>query len=189
MPDPRWLEVLKASGLQTGAIAVACALFLFAARWAWLPPLDAWMVHAAVFGLLLFGCLAFASFISATFKFFPIQMWVIHRVKTNKRKREVRDYIPHMTVQEKTIISYLLEKNQMMFTAENDGGQAATLISRGIVVYAIRPGQNYDNMNVPMAIPDHVWEVLVEYKDQFPYVQPKRGEPEKHPWRVGWMAR
>lgn len=189
MPDSRWLEVLKASGWQTGAIAAACALFLFAAHLAWLPPLDAWMVLAAVFGLLLFGCLAFASFISATFKFFPVQMWVIHWVKTNKRKREVRDYIPHMTAQEKAIISYLLEKNQMMFTAEDNGGRSATLISRGIVVYAIRPGQTYDTMNVPMAIPDHVWDVLLKHKDQFPYAPPKQGEAERHPWRVPWMAR
>jgi len=31
-PDPRWLEILKASGGQTLAVAVACALLLLGAH-------------------------------------------------------------------------------------------------------------------------------------------------------------
>lgn len=189
MPDPRWLEILKASGWHTGAIAMACALFLLAAHWAWFPPLDAWMVQAAFFGLFLFGFLALVSFLSAIFKFFPVHLWVIDWVKTKRKKREVRDYIPYMTEEEKKIISYLLKINQKMFKAEENGGRAATLISRGIIVYVIRPGQTYDTMNVPMAIPDHVWDVLVQHKDQFPYSAPKNNESQGHPWREPWMAR
>lgn len=78
MPDPRWLEVLKASGWQTVALAAAFALFSFASHRDWIPPLDAWMVQAATLGLLLFGCLAFTSFISAALKFFPIHKWAMH---------------------------------------------------------------------------------------------------------------
>ena len=60
-PDPRWLELLKASGWQTLAIAGACGLFLLLAHWRWLPPLDPWMIQLAAFSLLLAALLAFAS--------------------------------------------------------------------------------------------------------------------------------
>jgi len=147
------------------------------------------MVQAAAFGLFLFGCLALASFISVALKFFPVQTWVVHWVNTNRKKRAVRNYIPYMTEQEKAIISYLLYKNQKMFTAEDTGGFAATLISREIVVHALQRGQVFDLQNVPMTIPDHVWDVLMQCRNQFPYTPPKQGDTKGHPWRVPWMAR
>jgi hypothetical protein len=64
-PDPRWLEILKASGWQTAAIALAFLLFLLVANWGWLPPLDPWMRQASVFGLLITGLLTVASVMSA----------------------------------------------------------------------------------------------------------------------------
>jgi hypothetical protein len=187
--DPRWLEILKASGWQMAAIAVACGLFLLINKWGWLPPLDGWMIQLAAIGFLLSVLLAIASFISAALKFFPVEEWVVHWVNIRREKNAVRDYIPHMTEQERLIIAYLLAKNQKMFTTEGNGGYAMTLISRGIVVLALRPGQMFDNEDTPRAIPDHIWDVLVEHKDQFPYSPPARGEIEADPWRVPWMAR
>jgi hypothetical protein len=185
-PDPRWLEILKASGWQTAAIAAACGLFLLAGCWDWLPPLDAWMIQLAAFALLLSGFLALASFISATLKFFPVQKWILHWFNIDRAKRAVRDCIPHMTEPERRVIAYLLAKNQKMFTAEADGGYASTLLSRGIICVAARGGQRVDMFDVPMVIPDHVWDVLVQHKDQFPYKPQKssRGGGEVHPWRV-----
>jgi len=46
-PDPRWLELLKASGWQTAGISIACGLFLLGAHLGWLPPLEPWMVLIA----------------------------------------------------------------------------------------------------------------------------------------------
>src|SRR5271165_2038798 len=63
-PDPKWLEILKASGWQTAALAAACGLFLLVGRWGWLPPLDPWVIEAAVFGLFVTGFLTVASSIS-----------------------------------------------------------------------------------------------------------------------------
>jgi hypothetical protein len=118
--DPRWLEILKASGWQTAAGAIACGGFLLVARWGWLPPLADWMIILAAFGLLLCGCLAIASFITAALKFFPIQVWLVHWRNVAREKRDAREYIEHMTAEEKAIIAYLLAKNQKMFTCASD---------------------------------------------------------------------
>src|SRR5262249_51368562 len=102
-PDPKWLEILKASGWQTAAIAIACGLFLLIAHWGWLPPLEPWMIQLAAISLLISGFLALASLISTTLRFFPVQKWFLHWVNTNRAKRSVRDYIPHMTENEISI--------------------------------------------------------------------------------------
>jgi hypothetical protein len=44
-PDPKWLEILKASGWQTTALAVAFGLFILAGRTGWLSSLDPWMIQ------------------------------------------------------------------------------------------------------------------------------------------------
>jgi hypothetical protein len=36
-PDPKWLDLLKASGWKTGAIAIGCAVMVFAIK-SGLPP-------------------------------------------------------------------------------------------------------------------------------------------------------
>jgi hypothetical protein len=184
MPDPRWLEILKASGWQTAAISAACGLFLFAGHKEWVPPLDPWMIQLAAFGFLLTGFLSVASLISNTFKFFPVQKWLRHWLNLRRAKRAVLDYIPHMTERERQIIGYLFAKNQKMFSAAIDGGYAATLLSRGIVQIAARTNQHVDQFDVPMEIPDYVWDVLIRHKDQFPYKPRTRNDHEVHPWRV-----
>jgi ABC-type microcin C transport system permease subunit YejB len=146
------------------------------------------MAQLAMAGLLLFGFLAVASLITAVNKFFPVRKWIVHWVNTHRQKTAVRNYIPHMTDEERAIIAYLLAKNQKTFIAEVNGGYAMTLISRGIVVRAVVQDQVFDFRNTPMAIPDHIWDVLVQHKDQFPYTPPEDGT-EVLPWRVHWMAR
>jgi hypothetical protein len=180
-PDPRWLEILKASGWQTLAIAAACSAFLLIGRWGWLPTLDPWMILAATFGLLLTGFLALASFISATFQFFPMSAWIVQWGRIRRAKRELRDYIPYMIERERMIIAYLLSQNQKTFLAEADGGYASTLMSRGFIKIIAKPGQQVDITNVPMGIPDHFWNVLVKHKDKFPYTPSKDKEI---PWRA-----
>jgi hypothetical protein len=40
-----WLEILKASGWQTAAIAIACGALLWVNHRGWLPPFDLWVVQ------------------------------------------------------------------------------------------------------------------------------------------------
>lgn len=189
IPDSKWLEILKASGWQTVAIAAACGLFLLAVHWGWLPPLESWMTLLAAFIFLLCGCLACASFFSTFFRFFPIQKWLVHWINIYRAKCGLRNYIQYMTPNERKIIGYLLAKNQKTFLAESDGGYASTLISRGFVTIIAKRGQHLDMNDVPMAIPDHFWDVLQKHKNDFPYTPPARGETEVHPWRVPWHLR
>jgi hypothetical protein len=101
IPDPRWLEILKASGWQMAAVGAACGLFLLVAHWGWLPPLDPWMIQLAAIAALICSFLAFASVVSATLRLFPIQTWVVHLINRHRAKRAVRNYIPQMTDHEK----------------------------------------------------------------------------------------
>jgi hypothetical protein len=56
-------------------------------------------------------------------------------------------------------------------------------------VRAMNPGQSASSEDVPMAVPEHVWDMLVRHKNEFPYKPPPKGEVETHPWRVHWMIR
>jgi hypothetical protein len=74
-PDPRWLELLKASGWQTAALAIACAAFLGAARFGWLPPLEPWIVVLTWFALFVCGSLALTSLLSEVVA--QIRKWIV----------------------------------------------------------------------------------------------------------------
>lgn len=189
MIDAKWLEILRAAGPKTTAVAVASALFLLIASWSWIPPLDPWMVQLAAFTLLLTGALAIGSAASVANDFFRPRLRVTEWWQRRREQQAVRDYIPYMNEKERAIIAYLLAKNQKMFTCDSDGGYAATLLSRGIVRIAARRGQHVEMTDVPMVIQDHVWAVLSEHQSVFPYSPPRRGQVEPHPWRVPWMAR
>jgi hypothetical protein len=180
--------VLTEGGWTKTAIAAACGLFLRFSHWGWVPPLEPWMVQAATFGLLLFGFLALASFIDAAHKFFPLNKWAVHLVTLHREKVGLRKFIPYMTPKEREIIGYLLAKNQKTFLAAKDGGHAVTLLSRGIVIIVARDGQQLDPDDVPMTIPDHLWDVLAENRDQFSYTvsEDDDDETEVHPWRDDW---
>ena len=63
-PDPRWLEILKASGWQTAAISLGCGALLWASHAGWLPPFEPWLVQFVGAAMVICGLLAVASFIS-----------------------------------------------------------------------------------------------------------------------------
>src|SRR5436309_8119909 len=158
-PDPRWLEILKASGWQTAALAVASGLFLLAAHSGLLPPLEPWMTLLAAAGLLLFGCLAVASFLSTFFEFVPVQNWLLHWITIQPQKRAARDYIPHMTPKERQIIGYLLAKNQRVFTCASDCCYAVSLLSVGILVSDLRCGLKFVMADMTVAVVGHIMAV------------------------------
>jgi hypothetical protein len=71
-----------------------------------------------------------------------------------------------------------------MFTNTPDCGHAATLVSKGFVALAARPGQRVSHFEVPVEIPEYVWKILLEHKNDFP-----KPIADYHPWRVHWMSR
>ena len=188
-PDAKWLEILKASPGKTFALACAFGGLLLADHWGSLPPVAPWMVQVAVLGLLICAFLTIVGFLAAINKSVGIQEWLLYLIEKRRAQKEVSDYIPHMTDKERQIIGYLLAKNQKVLEADYDGGHATTLLSRGIIVRYVQPGQVARGMSTPMTIPDHVWKVLVKHKARFEYEPPRAGEQESPPWRIHWMER
>jgi hypothetical protein len=186
--DPKWLEILKASGWQTAALTAASATILYLNAKKRLPvALDSWVIQAAEVSVLVFGFLTvFSVGPNVAKKWNGLWGWLAQRWAIRRAKRQVERDIPSMTPKEREIIGYLLAKNEKIFTFTSDGGNANTLISKRIVVSALLPGQSVTAYGWPFKVPDHVWDVLVEHKAEFPNTW-KTGEP--HPYTTSWMAR
>jgi len=183
--DPKWLEILKASGWHTTALTAASGVILYLGTKKRLPVApDSRVVETAEILFVVFGFLSLANIASHFAK--PLgnstrRWWAVRQAK-----RQVEKSIPSMSSKEREIIGYLLANNQKMFTYTIDGGYASTLISKRIVVCALLPGQRYTSWEVPFEIPDHVWDVLVKHKGNFSNTW-KDGEP--YPYAIHWMSR
>lgn len=195
VPDPKWLEILKASGWQTTAIAVASGLLIWLNSSGLLPvPLHEYILQAAIVAGLVSACLALASIGSALVRASELPRSSFQRWRSRRHAEQVfRDYLPHLTERERAIYAYLLEKNQKTFTADSTGGYASTLLGRGFIHITAQRGQQMEMDDVPMSVPDFVWTVLQEHKDQFPYTPDYGGDVgrrkvERHPWRKPWGA-
>jgi hypothetical protein len=188
--DPKWLEILKASGWQRTALAIACGLIVVLVKSEVIPTTNSslWIALPAI-GALIFGCLSLAAMGSALAKAVkPAAIFDRWRLKRHK-KRAVSEFIPYMTDTDRAIIGYLLYHNQKMFQTEEDGGYAAPLISEGIIQRSVMHGQAVASHWMPFEVPYHVWSVLERNREIFPYEPPPAGEVEKHPWAIPWMAR
>jgi len=58
----QWLKIIEDRDAQL-AVTVACALFLAANHWGWMPPPAPWMLLLAWAGMFLFGCLIAVKFL------------------------------------------------------------------------------------------------------------------------------
>jgi hypothetical protein len=104
-PDPRWLEILKASGWQTAAIAIASGALLWANHESWLP-LDLWMVQLAAAAMAICGFLTLASF--ANKSAIQIEKW---RASV-KEHWALRDSIEALNPDEMAFLKSQVEKKQ-----------------------------------------------------------------------------
>ncbi len=186
-PDPRWLELLKANGWQTTALAAACGTVLFLVKKGYVQTDGSpYWVLGAVIGAVVFGCLSLAAIgravVQATDVGGVARRWWLRRLQ----RKAARDYIPFMTAKERSIVAYLLHHNQRVFQTTQDGGYAAPLIAQGVVWPAVAPGQVVSAYGVPFEIPEHIWSTLKKHRDAFPYDPGGDGGP---PWNIHWMAR
>ena len=190
LPDPKWLDIIKASGWQNFALSIASLVILAFLRNGMIPtdgsPL--WIAIPLITAIV-FGCLGIASaacaFLKATQPLAYFSRWLSLR----SEQRAVRDYIPHLTKVEQDIIAYLLYHDQKMFQADRDGGYAAPLISKGIIRITAQPGQVLDLTRVPFAIPNHIWTVLLEQRSHFPHKPEYEDRSQPHPRVIPWMAK
>ena len=185
--DPRWLEILKATGWQNFGLSLAFATFIFFVRSEDIPVTNSslWIAVPAITSLVC-GGLALAAFGNAITIF--TKNWASRYFARRKYRKMVEKCIPHMTEQDRAIIGYLLYHNQKTFQATSDGGYAAPLIGKRIIRVAAVHGQTLDPNWVPFEVVDDAWDVLIGFRENFPY-QPPRGETETHPWAIPWMVR
>ena len=187
--DAKWLEILKARGWQTSALAVACLVFYCLVRFGFIPVSEnpLWLTVPIALALVS-GALAIASIIASAAKFFRLRRRFAQWLQRRHDQERLRKYIPFMSNDEKRILGYLLYHRQKTFLAELSGGYAVGLISKGFIRRGLSPGQAFDTNHVPFNVPEHLWSVLQEHQDCFPYAPPEDGV-EKHPWAIHWMAR
>jgi hypothetical protein len=181
--DAKWLEILKATGWQTGCLSLGFALLLVLIQTGALPDFGGVAKLGAAVACIVCGSLALAAFLGVVAK--PTRQMTAAYLRERGIQKRIRDYIPHLTEHEREIFGYLVHKNEKTFLSAADGGYAATLIAQGFIAQTLRPGQVFDPEHVPCIVPDPVWAEVIKHKDQLP--KPKRGEP--HPWRVSYMLR
>lgn len=186
-PDPRWLEILKASGWQTSALAIASIVVLALVKNEMIPTDGSiyWIAIPSV-SAIVFGFLAIASITSEIIKITQPWMHIDQWRAKRKEQQVVRNYIPHMTKKDKEIIAYLLHHNQKVFQANQDGGYAAPLISMRIIRISAQRGQVLELTRVPFVIPDHIWDVLVQHREKFPFIPSNDKKLEQRPWTIPW---
>jgi hypothetical protein len=178
--------VLDASVWKTAALSVAAGLILYGNARRWFPVVfDAWIIKILIVVVVACACLSLSALIPNIFSIVKrADVWNVCRAK-----RLVSDSIPQLTAKEREIISYLLHQNQRMFEATPDAGYASTLVSKGIVVCALRPGQQVRGDGVPFEVPKHIWDALVRHEAEFAHDLPKPGQRPAFPWAIPWELR
>ena len=187
--EPGWLGILKASGWQLLGLSGALSVFWLLLRREVLPPSDLPVVlYGLPLAMLITAGLGLASLIEQLAKLLKTEFKKHQenrkRKKTTlKHQRKFAEYIPYMNDHELAIYGYLLSHNQKSFAAEMDCGHAASLYKRQFVQSDAQNGLFYGETEFPFSIPDHIWSVLEENRDQFPIEFPEK----KLPWfRSRW---
>ena len=192
----KFLDLLKASGWQTGMIALAAGLFLYLSTNGVLPPVEPpWVVLVVYAVMFLSAALSAASIGSAAQRGIASGWkWLSRKRAKQKAKKAFIKDIPFLMDKERQILGYLREKKQKTFVLDQDGGYASTLLGKNYVYFIGQYGQVWNPSRVPAAVADHVWEVVQERPADFPYVPEissgERGEKfEVPPWRIPWHVR
>lgn len=182
--DSGWLAILKASAWQLLGLSVAMSVFWLLLRVDILPPSDSpFVVYGLPLAILTTAGLGLASLAE------QITNWAAAALKKRREavernrkiaehQRKFVEHIPYMTKNELAIFGYLLTHSQKSFTAEMDGGHASSLYKRGFIQTDAQNGHSYGPYEFPFSVPDHIWSVMEEKRDQFP----NEFKDKKLPW-------
>ncbi|WP_455962078.1 hypothetical protein [Methylorubrum aminovorans] len=191
----KFVDVLKATGWQTGFIALAAALFLYLSQAGFLPPLEPWMLQTGWAVALAFAALSAASLATACQNGVKAAWawWQSRRARQAAERRFIDD-IPTLTEHERRILGYLRHHRKRAFDTDMDGGYANTLLSKGYVRH-VYGAQDVDSTRVPTHVVDYVWRIVNERPGDFPHdpqwsqERGHRSRVETHPWRIPWNLR
>lgn len=187
----RWFDLIKAEGWKTAFLGFAGVIYIYLMNKGFFPAVDAGYLQILYLFILICWALALASLFAYVGKFINfLYFWINLKIKSRNRVRAFREYIPYMTERERKILSYLLEKKIKVFTADSDGEYAATLVSRGILYFAVRRDQFVAERNSPFFIHDDIFREMERNRSSFPY-EPERGEDgvDVLPWIMPWYIK
>jgi hypothetical protein len=186
--DPRWLEILKASGWQLFALSAAFLGFWLLIHFDFLPKIDLpSIVYGLPLAILVTLALAFVSAAESIFqkiiKWNEKRVLEIKRVEDNAKHRELfRDYVPYLTENEREILAYLYQNNQKTFVADMTGDLASTLYNRGLVRMLAKPGQGVSALSCTFEVPETTWDVMSDLDDKFARPKVNLGYRGRRPW-------
>ena len=188
MFDTNWSDLLKASGIQFGFLAIATALALWADAAGILPfALDTTFRQIVLLAGFAFAALSLAAVFESIRTAAKAPLKAIANKRAMKRHAQAfADYIPHMTHKEQHVFAQLLAQNRKGFEAPSDGGYAVHLIGRGFIRMNLARNQSFTYEDVPYIVPEHIWKVAVLHKADF---KPKPKDDQGDAWRVPWMVR
>lgn len=191
------LDLIKASGWQNAMLSIGAWLYIWASRKGHVPELEGgWIAVAHVFAFAT-GALALAS-VGGQLQRVCVHLLDLGKAWFKRRaaQKQFERKIELLDDRERQIFGYLLHNRQQAFQVAADGGYAAKLIAQGFVIrIAASGGQLVDYNDVPVKVPDYIWEVLERRKADFPHrpeYAPSRGRAERvemHPWRIPWGVR
>lgn len=185
-PLSKLTDLLTLSGWRAGSLGLAALLFILSSRVGLLPKIgdEVTLVVASIgfIGLGL-GCASAAQAIAS-----EISAWRSRRRRAQQIKEHketfCRDIMTFSEV-ERAIFGCLRSRNTRSFTADPTGDRASTLIGRGYIERSTRPGQMVSMQDAPFVIPEHIWQVVVQRPDDFPWREEdhlgRRGA--RPPWR------
>lgn len=172
--DSGWLAILKASAWQLIFLSLALSVFWYLLRLEILPPSESqFVIYGLPLAILITAGLGLASLVEqfvnwATIKLKGHQVKKERRQKISDHQLKFAEHIPFMTESELAIYGYLLEHRRKSFTAEMDGGYAASLYKRGFIQSDAQKGHSYGRIAFPFSVPDHIWVVAEANRDKFP---------------------
>lgn len=182
--DSGWLGILKASAWQLLGLSFALCVFWVLLEAEILPPSDSpFVVYGLPLAVLVTAGLGLASLVEQAAHW--AKTTICERRKARDRSGKIKDHqrkfaehIRYMTKDEKAIYGYLLTNSQKSFTTEMDGGHASSLYKRGFIQSDAQYGHSYGVDDFPFSVPDCIWSVLENERDQFP----SEFRDKKLPW-------
>jgi len=184
-----WLGILKASAWQLLGLSLGLLVFWLLFRFEVLPPTNSpWVVYGLPFAMLIIGGLSIASLFEKVAGLFGnlLQKRRADRERVQKiakHQKKFVEYLPYATEDERSIYGWLLKNNQKTFAAEMDCGHGASLLKRGFIQSDAINGVPYEMSGFPFSVPDHIWVLLEENRDEFP----SEFKDRKRPWfKTGW---
>lgn len=174
------VQTLKLQASIWFALTIACGTIVFgpSVGLTFLNDTHEAVVGGSKLGLVLFGSLSLVSLLSAIWR---AVLWCWGRVrrywKRKDRRKAAINSLNDLSAVETEILSYLVTNGERHFNADIDGGRAASLVGRGLVVASVKRGQMVDMLSTPFSVDEDVWEALKARKEDFHHPNPKGRAP------------